>query len=551
VQHTYTNGLLTGVTGFGTVSYHPNGMIHQVQHTNGATDTQANDPNALRRPASITTTFGGANRWSTGTYSYDGAGNVTKMGATTWFLYDKVSRLVTGNLDLAPTGTGTQRQQTYTFDPFGNLTTIGGASGRTTPTNPETNRLSGAVSYDAAGNLTVWNGATYEYDPFHQMSHMVSGAEDWRYAYTADGERVWMFKVGANQSRWTLRGLNGEILREYVNEGGQWRTDRDYVYRDGLLLAAEGAQGRRHFHLDHLGTPRLITNRAGWGDSYHVYYPFGEEATAFNQDTDRMKFTGHERDLASLAGAGDDLDSMHARHCSPITGRFLSVDPALESADPGAPQTWNRYAYVAGNPINAIDPSGEALFWIGPANAQRQVEQVANDTLHGVDLVIDGNGMASLVPNSETGLATPEQQALQNTLASAISRPEIVRLNLTSGSRSVMFGQYISGNLDIGDIAAAGKGSGVNDGALLAHEVREQEVKQVGGLLNDTAGYAQAHIPAVAAQEAVSGFQKISSVRNLNSQNTGTVVGVHARGTSRVTVTFQFVNGNLVRVTRR
>jgi hypothetical protein len=38
--------------------------------------------------------------------------------------------------------------------------------------------------------------------------------------------------------------------------------------------------------------------------AYHVYYPFGEEATAFNQDTERLKFTGHERDLASLVGAG-------------------------------------------------------------------------------------------------------------------------------------------------------------------------------------------------------------------------------------------------------
>jgi len=53
--------------------------------------------------------------------------------------------------------------------------------------------------------------------------------------------------------------------------------------------------------------------------------------------------SGRERDLASLAGAGDDLDYMHARHCSPLTGRFHSVDPALESADPFTPQSWNRY----------------------------------------------------------------------------------------------------------------------------------------------------------------------------------------------------------------
>ena len=49
---------------------------------------------------------------------------------------------------------------------------------------------------------------------------------------------------------------------------------------------------QRHFHLDHLGTPRLITRAGGERVAYHVYYPFGEEATAFNLDSERMKFTG-------------------------------------------------------------------------------------------------------------------------------------------------------------------------------------------------------------------------------------------------------------------
>jgi RHS repeat-associated protein len=357
VTHDYDDGLLTNVSGYGALSYHPNGMWNQVQHANRVTDTQANDPNAMRRPASLSAAFGAAQRWSTGTYSFDGAGNITRLGTTTWFLYDKVNRLVQGNLDLAPTGAGAQLQQSYTFDPFGNLQAIAGASGRNTPTNPDTNRLTGSTVYDGAGNLTSWNGATYEYDAFHQMTRMVSGAEEWRYAYTADDERAWLFKVGGNLSRWTLRDLANKVLREYLNDGGIWSTASDYVYRDGQLLAAETATGPRHFHLDHLGTPRLITDRAGRQAAYHVYFPFGEEATAFNQDAERMKFTGHERDLASAAGAGDDLDSMHARHCSPVVGRFLSVDP-IQSAKPGIVQSWNRYAYAWNNPLRHLDLDG-------------------------------------------------------------------------------------------------------------------------------------------------------------------------------------------------
>ena len=64
-----------------------------------------------------------------------------------------------------------------------------------------------------------------------------------------------------------------KVLREYFNDG-TWVVESDY--RDAQLLAAETRQGRRHYHPDHLGTPRLITNQVGYPVAYHVYYPFGE-----------------------------------------------------------------------------------------------------------------------------------------------------------------------------------------------------------------------------------------------------------------------------------
>jgi RHS repeat-associated protein len=71
-----------------------------------------------------------------------------------------------------------------------------------------------------------------------------------------------------------------------------------------------------------------------------------------------MKFTGHQRDNLG-GGTTDDLDYMHARYGSPMTGRFLSVDPVL--GEPGDPQSWNRYAYVVGNPMRYTDPLGLAV----------------------------------------------------------------------------------------------------------------------------------------------------------------------------------------------
>ncbi len=362
VTNTYAQGLLTSVgipgspgTYASSITYHPNLMVNQVIHGNSLTDAYANDANAMRRPGSITvTTPTSVKRWETGNYAFDGAGNVKAIGAHT-FGYDKVSRLKTGNLYLEPTSSTTLRTQTYSYDAFGNMQAIGGSSARNTPTSSSTNRLTAGI-YDAGGNLASWSGNTYKYDPFNLMWNYRTVSDEWLYLYTADDERAWSYKTD-NTSLWTLRGPDNQVLREYTS-GATWTVNADNVYRGGSLLAAETPGGIRHFHLDHLGTPRLTSTIQGQQASYHVYYPFGEEATAFNQDTIRAKFTGHERDLGNPGGAGDDLDYMHARHCSPVTGRFLNVDTG-QSAKPRKPQSWNRYSYSRNNPITRLDPDGQ------------------------------------------------------------------------------------------------------------------------------------------------------------------------------------------------
>jgi len=116
----------------------------------------------------------------------------------------------------------------------------------------------------------------------------------------------------------------------------------------------------KHVHLDHLGTIRLITSSSGTTLATHYYYPFGQEASNGYQDTERMKFTGHERDLRDGSNTTDDLDYMHARYYNPNLGRFLSVDPGRDS-EPRMPQSWNCFAYVRGNPLVGIDSDGRAL----------------------------------------------------------------------------------------------------------------------------------------------------------------------------------------------
>jgi RHS repeat-associated protein len=346
----YGYGRLASVPGItGTITYHSNGLVSQVPHSNGVVFTQQNDPNAMLRPGGMTAVRGATTLWSAGTYTYDGTGNVKATGTQT-YVYDSLGRITQGNL---PGST-----QSYSYDNYGNLQSITTAGSLVnTPTSSSTNRLT-AGTYDAAGNLTAWSGNTYEYDGFNQLGRYHSGTEDWAYIYGPDDERFWSYRIagGGPGSIWTLRDLFGRILRQYNSHLG-WGSYEDLVYRDGLLLAGLLSDGQqRHFDVDHLGSVRLITDAAGNQAAFHQYYPFGKEQTAL-QEGDRMKFTGHERDLANTAGDGDDLDYMHARHFSPLTGRFTSIDPEKVSR-PQEPQSWNRYSYAWGNPMKLVDPDG-------------------------------------------------------------------------------------------------------------------------------------------------------------------------------------------------
>ncbi len=270
--------------------------------------------------------------------------------------------------------------QTASYDNFGNIQQLSTPGFSALNLNPSatTNRLglSGA-QYDAAGNLTdITIGSEsfdYAFDGANMMKHLRSNTDQARvYIYNASDERILTFDcfgAGATSTcttqpaslTWTLRGLGNEVLRVYDQPaGGAFSWSRDYVHRGGQPLATiepdgNGGEMTSQLHLDHLGTPRQIT-RGGQQVALHNYYPFGQEATSAGADEIQLKFTGHERDKTGT-GVRSELDYMHARYCSPVLGRFLSVDPAKSSVLTQS-TTWNRYSYVSNNPLRYNDPSG-------------------------------------------------------------------------------------------------------------------------------------------------------------------------------------------------
>ncbi len=343
VEYQYDQGLLDSVVGYATLDYHPNLMLSRIDHANNVDDVWHADPSRMRRPARIRTTGSTSAQFDTGTYLYDGAGNITDIG-TSLFDYDSVSRLTYSEVSTS-NGLATE---TNTYDAFGNRIAAS-AMGlpRTNPTDPATNRLMGApyrpISYDNAGNLTGWGTATYTYDALNVQNRLKDDNTNQSYVYTADDERIGILQANGSDTqmsgRWMLRDLDNQILQTYTE--GAFKTaltqEKEYIRREGQLLARVQGGQTRHAHLDHLGTPRAWSLPDRSIVKRRDYLPFGEEVTLL--DPEQLQFTGHERDEHLSGGCGSGTTTVNNQTlstgqqiigCDAVTSQDTSVTSASE-----------------------------------------------------------------------------------------------------------------------------------------------------------------------------------------------------------------------------
>jgi len=266
------------------------------------------------------------------------------------FTYDQLNRIQSAQTQ-ATTGDYCWGQ-TFSYDPWGNLLTIGAVTGYgactqqlLSVTATTQNRISG-FSYDAAGNMTSYPGyGSYTYDAENRM--LTAGGVT--YTYHGDGKRVM-------KSNGTLywHGGGPDTLLETDLAG----TPLDeYVFFNGQRVARRTASGTvYYFFSDHLGSSRIVTDSAGTVVEDSDFYPFGGERVVTDTLNNNYKFTGQERDPES------GLDYFIARHYAFTLARFLQPDPV--KITPGRkrdPQQLNLYGYVRNNPLNLIDPDGEIL----------------------------------------------------------------------------------------------------------------------------------------------------------------------------------------------
>ncbi|WP_342596963.1 RHS repeat-associated core domain-containing protein [Cyanobacterium aponinum UTEX 3222] len=145
-----------------------------------------------------------------------------------------------------------------------------------------------------------------------------------------------------------------DVILDFVDDGNGVELDMRYLHGNQVdeVLAQEDGNGDVVWLLtDHLGTIRDLLDNTGDVVNHLTYDSYGNVVSETDATVDsRYRFTGREWDEEI------DLYYYRARYYSGQTGRFISVDPIF--FDSG---TYNLYGYVDNNPINSIDPSGNAI----------------------------------------------------------------------------------------------------------------------------------------------------------------------------------------------
>jgi RHS repeat-associated protein len=273
------------------------------------------------------------------------------------YQYDAIVRLTNVNC-------GSAWAQTFSYDFAGNLKKSGSLSFQSnyTDANGNTNNryysgLSG-LSYDADGDLLNDSFQTYTWNPFGDLTS-IDGAS---VVHDAFGRMVEFAFSGTNyQLMYAPSGVKAALMT------GQTLYDAR-IPLPGGGLASFGTGGLNNYaHADWLGSTRFssYTNRTKKWDLAHA--PYGE-VYALNGNGAEFTFTGQFSDT----GNSNTLWDFAFREYHSSQGRWISPDPSgLAAVDTMNPQTWNRYAYVGGESAEQHGPDGSVHCLLRRASAKR------------------------------------------------------------------------------------------------------------------------------------------------------------------------------------
>jgi RHS repeat-associated protein len=204
-------------------------------------------------------------------------------------------------------------------------------------------------SHDPRGNMTSSNAQIYIHDYENRLERVTTtgGIEVVRYDYDPAGRRSTKALFGGAKTFYLHAGdaeiadvdaATSSILRRYIPGSG---PDQWVAYVDEQSSSAIG-----YVHQNKQGSVVALSNGSGVvaANDRWAYDAYGQGTSAVSVFP--FRYTGQRLDPET------GLLYYKARYYSPSIGRYLQVDAI------GVEDDVNMYAYVAGDPLNATDPTG-------------------------------------------------------------------------------------------------------------------------------------------------------------------------------------------------
>ncbi|MEC4811700.1 MAG: RHS repeat-associated core domain-containing protein [Scytonema sp. PMC 1069.18] len=358
--------------GLTTYTYDKAGNLIRTELANDTVETRSYDD--LNRLVYLENKKTGGDIISSYRYTLDASGNRLAVeennGQLVNYTYDDLYRLTQEKITDSVAG---NRIINYAFDAVGNrLTRNDSVQGLTSYTYDNNDRLltesingqTTSYTYDNNGNtLTITNPnsqTVYDWDYENRLIEAditnANGATETKYRYNTDGVRVSSITNG-QETRYLIDALQpyAQVIEEYSPNG---TVQAGYVY--GLDLISQTRAGvQSNYHVDGLGSTRVLTNASGNVTDTYTYDAYGNLIGSTGNTVNSSLYTGEQYD----SNLGEYY--LRARYYDPGVGRFTARDPFEGFIID--PLSLAKYPYVHGNPVNMIDPSG--LFGLGDAAA--------------------------------------------------------------------------------------------------------------------------------------------------------------------------------------
>ena len=140
----------------------------------------------------------------------------------------------------------------------------------------------------------------------------------------------------------------GNVVAAYDSSGDLLTH---YTYGIGLVSQVSAAGIAGYYDFNNIGSTVGITGTSGSYINAYAYLPFGQTITIAATGSNAFTFVGQ----LGVQTGGTGLLDMRTRSYDPTTGQFISRDPiGLFGGDP------NLQRYATDNPVNSIDPTGQA-----------------------------------------------------------------------------------------------------------------------------------------------------------------------------------------------